>query len=332
MESSSPSNATEVRAIRKWFLVALVLSLAVHGALFVYFRTKELPHFTFTSPTTERLVPRAFTVKKVTIPEELLKPAETPAPKPANLADPSKTVLSEEKPSADTLPNDVRLTPSAPASAGDLTKTFAAEKPRVEAAKINQPGANAQVEQEIASLPDQIGPKNAPKIAAGNGGKLPESAVNGTGGPDASEIDKLLAQSGPFTGNGGPLHISDKSGAGPGGALFEYDSATLRPEAVKTLGKLGALIERIPRHSLPNATFTIEGYTDSFGPADYNQKLSQARADAVKAWLVENMKLNPAKIEAKGLGSTRLTVPATGTREEQAPNRRVEIVIRTPKN
>jgi outer membrane protein OmpA-like peptidoglycan-associated protein len=330
MESSSTSNAPEVRAIRKWFLVALGLSVLVHAGLFCYFSAKQLPHFTFTSPTTAKLVPRAFTVKKVTIDEKLLK-AE-PSPERKQPVEPSKTILSDDKPNAEPLPNDVRLTPSAPAATGDLAKTFATEKPRVEAAKINQPAANAQVEQELASLPDQIGPKNAPKVNAGKGGKLPESNVNGPGGPDAGEIDKLLAQSGPFTGNSGPLHISDKAGAGPGGALFEYDSATLRPEAVKTLGKLGTLIDRIPPALLPHATFTIEGYTDSFGTAEYNQKLSQQRADAVKAWLVENMKLNPAQVQAKGLGSQHLQVPATGTREEQAANRRVEIVIRTPKS
>jgi outer membrane protein OmpA-like peptidoglycan-associated protein len=327
MESSSPSNATEVRAIRKWFLIALVLSLAVHGALFEYFRSKQLPHFTFTSSATERLVPRAFTVKKVTINEELLKPAETPAPKKP---DPLKTILSEEKPNVEVLPSDVRLSPSSTPS-GDLTKAFTAEKPRVNAAKIPQPTTNADVEQQLASIPDQIGPKNAPKIVAGNP-NLPDSAANGKGGPDASEIDNLLAQSGPFTGNGGPLHISDKSGSGPGGAVFEYDSAELRPAARETLGKLGTLIERIPPERLPRSTFIIEGYTDAFGTPDYNMKLSQARADAVKAWLVANMKLDPANIQTKGFGSTRLIAPATGTREEQAPNRRVEIVIRTPKN
>jgi len=109
--------------------------------------------------------------------------------------------------------------------------------------------------------------------------------------------------------------------------LFEYDSATLRKEAIETLSKLGILIERNPR-----ATFSIEGYTDSFGTSEYNKKLSTARAEAVKTWLVTNMKLDPAKIQTKGLGSTKFITPATGSREEQAPNRRVEIVIRTPKD
>lgn len=329
MDSSPISNAAETRALRGWFIVALVLSVAVHIALFIYFDEKRLPHFSFTSPYAERLVPRAFTVKQVTIPEALLKEEIKPKPTPQ---DTPKAIVSDEKPTAEPLPSDIRLAPSAPATAGDLAKTFAAEKPRVEAAKINQPAPNAQVEREIASLPDQIGPKHAPKIAAGRGGKLPESAVNGPGGPDTSEIDKLLAQSGPFTGNNGPLHIADKAGAGPGGALFEYDSATIRPEALDTLRKIALLIDRIPPKLAPRASYIIEGYTDAFGSPDYNLKLSQQRAEAVKAWLVANLKINPAQIQAKGFGSQRLKTPATGTREEQAPNRRVEIVIKTPKN
>ena len=327
MESPSPSNATEVRAIRKWFLIALALSIAFHGALFEVFHLKQLPHFTFTSPATERLIPRAFTVKKVTINEDLLKPAETPAPKKV---EPPKTILSNDKPNAEALISDVRLSPSSTPS-GELTQAITAEKPRVEAGKIPQPATNAEVERQIASLPDQIGPKNAPKLAAGNP-NLPDSGANGKGGPDASEIDKLLAQSGPYTGNGGPLHISDKPGSGPGGAVFEYDSAELRPAAKETLNKLGTLIDRIPRNRLPNSTFVIEGYTDSFGSPDYNLKLSQARAEAVKTWLVQVMEIDPSKIQTKGFGSSRLIIPASGTREEQAPNRRVEIVIRTPKN
>ena len=112
----------------------------------------------------------------------------------------------------------------------------------------------------------------------------------------------------------------------PGGALFEYNSAILLPQAIETLRKIGTLISRNPR-----ATFSIEGHTDSFGTPEYNQKLSEARAEAVKAWLIQDMHLNPAQIQTCGFGSARLIAPATGTKEEQAINRRVEIVIRTPK-
>ena len=317
MESVSPNNAPEVRAIRKWFLVALVISLALHGLLYEVFRVKKLERFTF-SGSTERLIPRAFTVKKVVINEDLLKPASTPELKKT---EPPKAVFQNEKPSLDKLPTDVRFTPSAP-PAGDLTKAIVSEKPRVEAGKLTAPESVPQVEKEIDSMRDQLATKNAPKILAGTGGALPDAKNgehDGDQTPGYSNIDTLLEQSGPLSGNVAPLNM-------PGGALFDYDKASLRPDAIETLQKLGMLIGRNPR-----STFSIEGHTDSFGTPDYNNKLSRARAEAVKNWLVTNMKLDPTKIQTKGFGSSRLIAPASGNREEQAPNRRVEIVIRTPK-
>jgi len=315
--TSITSNATEIRALRKWVLVALVLSLALHGALFWYFHTKELERFSFTTPDAARLVPRAFTVKKVTISDDLFKPSETPAPpKPTPIP---TTVLPPDKPTADVIP-DVRFAPSATPTE-DLAKTFTVEKPKVEASNLPQPTTNAQVDTALDSIKEQIGgPANAPKIVASDH-SLPTST--NTGAPDSRAIDALLTQSGPLTGNVAPVPISDQQG----GALFEYGSADLHPAAIETIRKLGILIERNPR-----STFRIEGYTDSFGTVEYNLKLSQARADAVKTWLIENMKLDPEKIQTQGYGSARPVVPITGTREEQAPNRRVEIVIRTPKD
>jgi outer membrane protein OmpA-like peptidoglycan-associated protein len=316
------SNCTaseETRSVRKWFLLALVLSLGVHCLLYVYLAGKKLEHFAFSAPGTQRLVQRPFTVKKVTINEELLKPAETPKPKQAT--PPPKIVPSDEKPQVENLPTDVRFTPNAPAGS-EAAKAITTEKPRVETGKIPSPASSDQLNRELDSITDQLASKNAPKIVAGKGGGVPDSTENGHDDPASagySNIDTLLSQSGPLKGSVAPVNM-------PGGALFEYDSATLREEAIETLRKLGALIQRNPR-----STFSIEGYTDSFGSPDYNLKLSAERAEAVKAWLVANMKLDPAKIQTKGFGSTHFITPATGTREAQAPNRRVEIVIRTPK-
>ena len=318
----SPTNAPEVRAIRKWFLLALAASLLLHAFLFVYFTRRKLEHFAADAPV-PRLVPPPFTVKQVVINEELLKPASTPEPKKV---DPPKVVLQNDKPMVETVPAEVRLSPNAPPSAAvdSMTKAIAADKPRVEPAKLNGPEPNAQVERDISSLHEQIGPKNAPKIAAGTGGKLPES--NDDGPRNSIDVEKAFANP-DLIGDGSAIKMEDKKGGGNGGALFEYDSAKLSPMAIGMLQKISTIINRYPR-----ATFTVEGYTDSFGTMQYNEKLSRARAESVKAWIVANMKLDPAKIITKGCGSTRFVVPATGTREEQAQNRRVEIVIATPKN
>jgi OmpA-OmpF porin, OOP family len=110
----------------------------------------------------------------------------------------------------------------------------------------------------------------------------------------------------------------------PTDLLFEYDSDTLRPEAAQTLEKLGSLIKKNEQ-----ADFKIEGHTDSFGTEDYNNALSLRRAEAVKRWLQETMKITGNRIATVGLGKSHLLVPATGTVQQQQLNRRVEIVIST---
>jgi outer membrane protein OmpA-like peptidoglycan-associated protein len=65
-------------------------------------------------------------------------------------------------------------------------------------------------------------------------------------------LDSLLAQKGPL-GSGTAIRMPDDQ-------LFEYNSADLQANSVAQLEKLGTLIKRNPK-----ATFTIEGYTDSFG-------------------------------------------------------------------
>ena len=110
----------------------------------------------------------------------------------------------------------------------------------------------------------------------------------------------------------------------PGGTLFEYDSYNLRPESLTELQKVGDLIQRNPK-----ATFSIEGHTDSFGSPGYNIELSEKRAESVKIWLVEMMQIAPDRIQTRGFGNTKPIVSSEKSKEEQAPNRRVEIVVKT---
>jgi outer membrane protein OmpA-like peptidoglycan-associated protein len=108
----------------------------------------------------------------------------------------------------------------------------------------------------------------------------------------------------------------------PTDLLFEYDSASLRPEATQALEKLGTLLTRNPA-----ARFRIEGHTDSFGAEDYNLALSLRRAEAVKQWLTGARGIDPGRITTRGLGKARLLVPASESVEGQRLNRRVEIII-----
>src|SRR6266705_2359279 len=71
------------------------------------------------------------------------------------------------------------------------------------------------------------------------------------------------------------------------------------------------------------------GFSDSFGTSEYNLDLSQRRADSVKRYLVEVMRINPAQIETHGYGAAKFRASPNGSIEEQSANRRVEVVVHT---
>ncbi len=104
--------------------------------------------------------------------------------------------------------------------------------------------------------------------------------------------------------------------------LFDYNSDGLRESARLSLMKVAMLIDRNPK-----LYCWIEGYTDLFGGDPFNLDLSRRRAAAVKAYLVESLRLPAEKIVVRGFGRARPIVPG-GTIEAQALNRRVEIKMR----
>jgi outer membrane protein OmpA-like peptidoglycan-associated protein len=108
--------------------------------------------------------------------------------------------------------------------------------------------------------------------------------------------------------------------------LFDFDKADLLPKAFPALNKVTTVLE-----SYPNADCTIEGHTDSVGNDQYNQKLSQRRAEAVKGWLQANGVHSP--MTTRGYGKSRPVAPNTlangkDNPDGRAKNRRVEIVVR----
>lgn len=75
----------------------------------------------------------------------------------------------------------------------------------------------------------------------------------------------------------------------------------------------------------PQTNITINGHTDSTGTEDYNQKLSERRADVVKNALA-GMGVNPSRMTAIGYGKSR-PVADNSTEAGRLMNRRVEILI-----
>lgn len=76
----------------------------------------------------------------------------------------------------------------------------------------------------------------------------------------------------------------------------------------------------------PDLNVVIEGHTDNVGKAEYNKKLSQERADAIKKYMVEKGGIDAGRIGAQGFGDER-PVDSNDTKEGRANNRRVEAAV-----
>jgi OOP family OmpA-OmpF porin len=110
-------------------------------------------------------------------------------------------------------------------------------------------------------------------------------------------------------------------------ALFGFDSAALTDEG---RSRLDNALSQIPDRSvLQDKQITITGFTDRLGPEGYNQKLSEARAQAVRDYLVSKG-MHAEAIDVRGLGAAKPLVTCEGKRGNDliqclAPNRRTEI-------
>ena len=103
-------------------------------------------------------------------------------------------------------------------------------------------------------------------------------------------------------------------------AFFDFDKYALKPEGK---AKLDDLVSKVKGINLE--VIIAVGHTDSIGTVEYNQKLSERRANAVKAYLVsKGIEKNRVYTEGKG---KKQPVADNKTAEGRAKNRRVEIEV-----
>jgi outer membrane protein OmpA-like peptidoglycan-associated protein len=102
--------------------------------------------------------------------------------------------------------------------------------------------------------------------------------------------------------------------------LFDFNKYTLKPEAREKLAKVSGILL-----AYPNLKLQVEGYTDNIGSDEYNQKLSEERADSVREYLV-SQSVTDSNVSAKGLGKSD-PIADNSTDKGRAQNRRVELVV-----
>ena len=102
--------------------------------------------------------------------------------------------------------------------------------------------------------------------------------------------------------------------------LFDTGKFSFQKQTFPVLQAITAILKEYP-----TAKFSIEGHTDNVGKADFNQKLSDGRANAVKQYLIDNG-IDPFRLTSKGFGMDN-PIDTNKTAKGRANNRRVEVKL-----
>lgn len=159
--------------------------------------------------------------------------------------------------------------------------------------------------------PQQAGPKE------NNGCPWPDTDRDGVLDKD----DECPEEAGPASNKGCPevtQEVQTQLNSFAKTILFDVGKSTIRPESATVLNNIVNVLNKYK-----NSKFSIEGYTDTSGNKDKNQRLSEDRAYSVKAYLVDKG-INPARLSAKGFGPEK-PIASNKTKKGRELNRRVEI-------
>lgn len=314
----------------RWATAAMLVSILLH--VVVFFALDQVK-IALGIQQPEELVTAPVNIRQVKVkpyePQEALPPEETITPPQESAS------LLEEVDLLDLLPEDeeIDITPSvvdpeyalkmsSPLAEGDLDAfetevssnfdleadlpEFGRMEEELKPAAVGQitvdPGAVQVDDGEMTNFTDEL-------IKKGNEGLVENGKLDGI-----ESLDQLLDLP--------PNLLLSKKTLLPSDLIFEFNRAELRESAKVGLMKLALLIDRNP-----SLYCWIEGHTDMIGTDEANFGLSERRADAVKDYLVESMRMNPERIITHGFGETQPLI-TSGDALAQAPNRRVEIKMR----
>ena len=200
--------------------------------------------------------------------------------------------------------------PPAPVSAPAPTITFSGDPSSIEKGRCAtltwsaSDATSTSIDQGVGSVDAsgsrQVCPENTTRytLTASNAGGTRTASTLITVTAPAAPIDKMT------------IHVN-----------FDTSKWAIRKPDLPDLKKAAAFVRKYP-----GATIEIDGHTDSTGSLEYNQVLSERRANAVKEWLLANGATSADKITARGFGKTK-PIADNRTAKGRFQNRRVEILI-----
>jgi len=106
----------------------------------------------------------------------------------------------------------------------------------------------------------------------------------------------------------------------PSDVNFAFDRSDIQPRFYLTLNAVSRVLARYP-----STYVDVNGHTDAVGSYEYNQALSERRADAVADYLADRS-VNPVRMHVAGFGKTE-PIASNATVSGRAANRRVEIIL-----
>lgn len=323
--------------LRWWILAAVTTSIAVHAALLVWMRNYRLPEESKPESVLQTGVFET-DIEQISIPEQVLRPTENRPPdltSEVNQEAPVKELpdisqIAEElkdkavvlTPTITDMAANVTLSKPAPGTAGDL----------IDDVSDSRSALDIDVKESLLSTSSAIKPSPMKpdddqlvidaNILSGGAAEVKDdilkSMKKGTGGNNGLDgfknLDDLVNYQGPIVGDFKAMLRTD--------LLFDFGSAQLRGDAKVSLMNLGVIIQTNNK-----AQFRLVGHTDTIGDDIANQKLSEARAQAVKDWLVGSLRIDGTNIVVEGRGK-REPLPGVNPKGDAAAqqlNRRVEI-------
>jgi outer membrane protein OmpA-like peptidoglycan-associated protein len=181
---------------------------------------------------------------------------------------------------------------------------LAAQKAQLEAERAA--AAQAQADAERAKAEAEAAEAQSRASAANKSAE----AANANRERLRAQLNSVLATS--ETARGLIVNMSD--------VLFDTGKYTLKPNTQISLAKVSGILQ-----AYPGLKLQVEGYTDSVGGDDYNQKLSENRADAVRNFLI-TQGVPQDNITSTGYGKAK-PVADNSTAAGRAQNRRVQLVV-----